>query len=83
MTEKELKEAHQHCTSNYKELEKSKICGCFHCKKVFNPREINEWIQDSELTAVCPHCNIDSIIGDASGYSITKKFLKEMYEYWF
>jgi len=83
MTKVELKIAHDHCTSNYKELQKSKICGCFYCEKIFDPNEITEWIQDSELTAVCPYCNIDSVIGDASGIPITKKFLKEMNKYWF
>ena len=83
MTETELKAAHKHCTSNIKELRKSKLCGCFYCEKIFDPNEITEWIQDSDLTAVCPYCDIDSVIGDASGIPITKKFLKEMYKYWF
>ena len=59
------------------------MCGCFYCRNIYNPNEIREWIQDSELTAACPYCNIDSVIGDASGYPITKEFLKEMHKEWF
>lgn len=83
MEEKELKAAHCHCTNNYKELQKSKICGCFYCEKIFNPNEITEWIPDSNLTARCPYCDIDSVIGDASGYPITKSFLRAMHKEWF
>ena len=29
------------------------------------------------------NCDIDSVIGDSSGFPITKEFLKKMNEYWF
>lgn len=32
---------------------------------------------------MCPHCQIDSVIGDASGLPITNEFLKQMHEKWF
>lgn len=37
----------------------------------------------SSQTAVCPYCNIDSVIGDASGYIIDTMFLKELNSYYF
>ena len=83
MEEKVLIDAHKHSINNYKELENSKICGCFYCKKIFEPKEINDWILDRELTAKCPYCDIDSVIGDASSYPITKEFLNAMYKRWF
>jgi len=59
-------------------------CGCFYCIKIFQPSEISDWIQDKEdKTAVCPYCGIDSVIGDSSGYPITKDFLSKMNQYWF
>jgi hypothetical protein len=33
--------------------------------------------------ALCPHCGIDSVIGDASGYEISPTFLARMHEAWF
>ena len=83
MDKSDLIKAHAHCTNNYNELHNSKVCGCFYCRNIYNPNEIRKWIQGSELTAVCPYCNIDSVIGDAGGYPITKEFLKEMHKEWF
>jgi hypothetical protein len=51
--------------------------------EIFSPQEIYEWIPDISGTAVCPYCGIDSVIGESSGYPITKEFLQEMYDYWF
>ena len=77
-------EAHKSSMSNFNQLEASSICGCFYCLKIFDPAEIKEWIEDKNgPTALCPYCDIDSVIGDTSGYPITKEFLEAMYEYWF
>jgi hypothetical protein len=77
-------EAHQHATNHREEIENSTICGCFYCLGTFAPDKIDEWIKtDSEEFAMCPHCGIDSVIGDASGITINDEFLKEMNTYWF
>lgn len=78
----EVVAAHKHSRLNRIEIEKSKNCGCFYCLEVFSPKEIDDWI-DGEQTAICPYCGIDSVIGDASGYPITKEFLQEMKNHWF
>ena len=76
-------------SSNHKpELEKDHICGCFYCLKIFNPSEIKEWIIertpiDWRGTALCPYCEIDSVIGESSGFPITDGFLSAMHERWF
>lgn len=80
--ENALKKAHSFSSRHRKELESDKVCGCFYCLKIFNPKEIKEWC-DNEDTALCPYCGIDSVIGESSGYPITGKFLKEMHQYWF
>jgi hypothetical protein len=78
----DLKRAHEHCSKHRKEIERSELCGCFYCEKIFTPTEINEWI-DGDETAMCPHCGIDSVIGSASGFQLTKEFLHCMCERWF
>ena len=78
-----VRAAHDHCTNNKKELEHSKKCGCFHCLAVFSPKKIDRWIDSRADTALCPFCGIDAVIGDASGYLVTKAFLKVMHDYWF
>ncbi|MCH5184007.1 MAG: cytoplasmic protein [Oscillospiraceae bacterium] len=81
-------EAHKYCCNHMEALKKDTVCGCFYCLKIFSPTEINEWLVDDNDadrfgTAICPHCGIDSVIGESSGYPITKDFLQKMYEYWF
>ena len=75
--------AHQFSVNNRKQLEQSSVCGCFYCRKIFNPNEITEWIPEKSGTALCPYCGIDSVIGDASGFQITEQLLKDMSQYWF
>ena len=36
-----------------------------------------------EVTAICPHCGVDSVIGEKSGFPITQEFLKAMHKRWF
>lgn len=81
-------EAHNFCTNNMPTLKKDSLCGCFYCLNIFNPAEIENWIigdnaADKLGTAICPYCGIDSVIGESSGYPITKNFLAKMKNHWF
>lgn len=77
-------EAHRYSFANKSMLEKEKLCGCFYCLEIFSPKEIEEWWEDEpELTAVCPYCGIDSIIGESIAYPLTKEFLEKMHQAWF
>lgn len=75
-------EVHKYSSNNRKYLLKSNICGCFSCLRIFSSYNITEWI-NSENTALCPYCGIDSIIPENSGYPITTEFLTKMNNYWF
>lgn len=79
--------AHKKSIYHRKEIEESFLCGCFHCRHIFQPKKIREWVDVSgpleKQTALCPHCAIDSVIGDASGFDITEEFLREMKRHWF
>lgn len=79
--------AHAFSGNHKPELQRDRICGCFYCLKIFSPSEIEEWlIEDNRVdkrgTAICPHCGIDSVIGESSGYPITKEFLQKMHARW-
>lgn len=73
--------AHKYCMFNRRLLEHDKRCGCFHCLKVFDTKEL-EWV-DFDLTALCPYCGIDAVIGESAGYPLTEEFLQKMRDYWF
>lgn len=75
--------AHKFSANHKAQLEKDEVCGCFFCLKIYNPQQIEDWIADKRGTAVCPHCGIDSVIGESSGYPITYEFLKKMKKHWF
>ena len=80
-----IKKVHQFSSNHKIELLESNLCGCFYCCRTFNPNKIIEWIEDengTKGTAICPLCDIDSVLSDK--YPINDKyFLKEMCEYWF
>lgn len=80
----DLEEAHKHSINNQQEIEQSNTCGCFYCREIFAPSEINTWINDKKgKTAQCPYCMVDSVIGNASGYPINTKFLDAMHKKYF
>jgi len=71
--------ANEFSIKNKNQLEKSEICGCFGCTRIFKPTEVVEYIT-GEDTAVCPYCGTDAVLGDYSGFPITEEFMKEMNE---
>lgn len=80
--------AHSFSNNHKPELENDRKCGCFYCLTIFSPDEIKEWIIDDNPcdrrgTAICPHCGIDSVIGESSGFPITREFLLKMKKRWF
>ncbi|MFC0187530.1 cytoplasmic protein [Fictibacillus aquaticus] len=78
-----FEEAHRFSRFNRKSLESDSTCGCFYCIEIYHPEKIDDWADEDENTAICPYCGIDSVIGESSGYPITKEFLKSMHEVWF
>lgn len=72
-------ELHKHCTNNEIEILQSNKCSCFFCRQTYNAREVNDWISDKRgVTAICPECGMDAVIGDACGIEFDKATLKEM-----
>ena len=74
--------AHEHSSLHRAQVEASEVCGCFYCTAIFPPSAIAEWVDDGK-TALCPKCGIDAVIGSASGYPVTREFLKRMKSFWF
>jgi hypothetical protein len=76
---------HKLSFANKKFIQKSEVCGCFRCGSIFPPNQIIDWACESNErgeTAFCPHCCIDSVIGDFN-CRIDKQFLLEMKTFWF
>jgi hypothetical protein len=85
-TEKiDLKLAYRYSSNHRQLIETSRICGCFNCLAIFPADEIAVWVDEPQggMTACCPRCDVDSVIGSASGFPITREFLDAMRMYWF
>ena len=80
--ETDIVEAHLHSYRNRRALEQADVCGCFHCLKIFSPKEIAEYVDDHQ-TAICPYCAVDAVIGENSGFPVTQDFLLRMRRKWF
>ena len=85
---KDVIDAHRRSFRHREEVVASDKCGCFYCCEIFPPSAITEWVDEDETTgigqtALCPLCGIDAVIGSASGYPITDKFLSAMQAHWF
>ena len=50
-------------------------CDCYHCLKTFHVEDIKDWTDGGE-TAICPHCNVDSVIPTCAN-------LQEIHQHWF
>lgn len=79
----QLQLAHDASFRNREQIERSIQCGCFSCCRIFPASEVTDYVSPEEPTAICPYCHIDSVIGDASGYSVTEEFMKKMNKRWF
>lgn len=81
-SDSDLLAVHKFCTGNKEQLMSDRVCGCFHCLSIYDPKEIHTWI-DNGTTGLCPHCGVDAILSESSGYPITKEFLQKMHGRWF
>jgi uncharacterized CHY-type Zn-finger protein len=80
-----LKASHSLSFNNYNSIASSAQCACFYCKRLFNKDAIEDWVKtENEKTAICPHCGIDAVIGDASNAPIKdNEFIDAMNQAWF
>jgi hypothetical protein len=89
----DVRQAHDHCKRNWQEIMASEAAGCFYCLSIFPPTEVRQWYNEKTFemgesgsencTAFCPKCEIDSVIGSKSGFSIDVEFLNRMHSFWF
>jgi len=77
-----IRDAHRRSSHHRDVILSGTRCGCFYCRRTFLPDEIIEWCDDKQ-TAICPHCGIDSVLGDKSGFGLDESFLKTMRDHWF
>ena len=62
-------------------VERSQQCGCFCCGAVFPANIVVDYVDDNR-TALCPRCNIDSVLPDA-WIELSRELLVEVGKRWF
>lgn len=77
--------AQENAQFNESEVNASTVCGCFNCMAIFSPKEIVSWIApgNPDRTAICPKCDIQTVVGDASGYPIESGALRKVHNLYF
>lgn len=84
MNKKELIEIHKHTYRNEIEIKSSDKCFCAHCGKEFNSKDVLNYKDFyGSLTAICPFCGVDAVIGDKSGYKYSLDLYNELHYYAF
>lgn len=77
-----FKKFHELSMYNRQPLEHVDECGCFYCLEIFNPKQITEWT-DMGQTALCPYCDIDSVIYTTQMGTVAPHLLKAMQRVYF
>ena len=72
---------HKRSFKNKDDIAASTMCGCFFCLKIYETSQIKDWA-DADLTALCPHCDIDAVLWD-SVTPLSKELLVQMNEQYF
>ena len=63
----ELWDAHGFSSNHKFQIMDDPVCGCFYCLRIYDPKEIHEWIADEWGTAVCPYCGVGcSLVAEVS-----------------
>ncbi len=76
--------AHKNSIRNWAEVEACATVACFFCRVIDRSNAVTEWIKDQPgETTICPHCSIDSVIGDAAGFALSDEVLNAMHERFF
>lgn len=62
--------------NNKEILSKSKLCGCYHCGRIFSPNKVEYYMESqTEQTAMCPFCEMDAVIPSTDEFPITEEKL--------
>lgn len=64
---------------------RSTLCGCRVCRHLFAADTVQEWVDETDgvgLTALCPKCGIDAVIGSASPFPEEVRFLRQLARRW-
>jgi hypothetical protein len=78
-SDQQLAHYHKEAFKNERYLEGAGEAGCFCCLTIFPPSKIEEWWDEGpSRTAVCPWCDVDSVLLPEPKSAIDPALLVEM-----
>ncbi len=78
-TLRELDTAHKKAFQNEPLVKIAKDCACFGCLEHFPPSAITNWVDDKlHRTAICPKCQIDTVLTEEVLDRVPDDLLKAM-----
>ena len=84
--ERRMRQLHSFSSDHRREIEASEQVGCFYCSSVYDPKAIEEWVDEAEdgngTTALCAKCGIDSVL-PGTKVELSPEVLADMREFWF
>ncbi len=76
-TKEEFPEILKHTKDNEIDILRSKKCSCLFCRQSYDARKVSEWNnEEKRISAICPECGMDTVVGDASGFNLDHDTLK-------
>lgn len=84
-TDKQFPDIYKHTKNNELDILQSKTCSCLFCQQNYSARKVSEWNTDknNQMSAVCPECGMDAVVGDASGYVLDDDDIETLHKTYF
>lgn len=77
-----LKRYHKLSIYNRENITDKTECFCFYCLESYPGKEIDGWT-DNGQTAICPRCDIDSVIYKTEELPISRSILEKIHKFYF
>jgi hypothetical protein len=83
-TKDDWKKASDATIFNRDTIQKSNNAACYCCLCHFKASQVEEYVDDDDVTAICPLCGVDAVLGDATGLPIHDlEYLQAMHTFGF
>jgi hypothetical protein len=82
MVDMKLEGLHKKSINNKSNIDSETLCGCFYCETIFLGDKVSNYIDEGQ-TALCPICNVDSVIASDKKEIVNQSILKAMHSKYF
>ncbi len=78
-SKEQFPEIFKHTKDNEIDILNSKKCSCLFCRQTYDARRVSDWsTENNKISAVCPECGMNAVVGDHSGFILDHDTLKAL-----